>query len=72
MIKYKNFSGKSNVESYEIGEDYIKVKFNQTAKIYTYSHVKAGIKHVEELKRLANLGQGLNSYIMKNVREKYD
>ena len=72
MPLYNNLSGNSNVYAYEIGIDYIRVQFNGTAKVYQYRYVKAGSYHVEQMKYLAQLGRGLNSYIMKNVRLSYD
>lgn len=72
MEKYKNLNGNSNVDQFEIGDDYISVKFSKTTKIYTYSYDKAGEYHVEELKQLARRGSGLNSYIMRKVKDLYD
>ena len=69
---YKNNDGDSGVESYEIGDDYIAVKFYNTAKIYIYSYRKAGINHVERMKELAASGDGLNSYINTFCRYLYD
>lgn len=41
MRKYRNISGESGVDSFEIGETYIKVKFKSKPRIYTYSHIRA-------------------------------
>lgn len=72
MNLYGNLNGNSNVEAYQIGNDYIDVKFGGTAKIYRYSYSSAGMSHVETMKKLARQGYGLNSYIMKNVRFGYE
>ncbi|MEA9415878.1 MULTISPECIES: hypothetical protein [unclassified Flavobacterium] len=73
MEIYTNKNGQSGVKSYEIGADYITVKFNRTAKPYKYSYLgKAGSKHVENMKHLAIKGAGLNSYINTHVKFKYD
>ena len=72
MYKYKNINGNSNVEAYAIGSDYIEVKFNNTSKLYRYSYVSAGRGNVETMKRLAQQGCGLNSFIMRNVRFNYE
>lgn len=72
MVRYLNIGGNSNVEAYEIGVTYIRVKFFKTAKIYTYSYESAGIENVEYMKQLAIRGNGLNSFIMKNVRTQYE
>jgi hypothetical protein len=72
MNRYKNSGGNSGVNGYEIGEDISEVWFNGSAKSYTYSYGKAGRHHVENMKELAINGQGLNSYIMKNVAKLFD
>ncbi|MDA3885887.1 MAG: hypothetical protein PF638_09875 [Candidatus Delongbacteria bacterium] len=72
MESYANANGESNVESYSIGEDYIDVKFVGTGKIYRYSYRKAGQYHVDNMKKLARNGSGLNGYINTNVKFSYD
>jgi hypothetical protein len=72
MERYGNRGGDSGVSTYEIGSDYIKVKFSGNAKIYTYSYRRAGSVHVENMKRLAKSGSGLNAYINKYVKFAYD
>lgn len=72
MQRYKNLSGDSGVYAFEMGMDHIRVQFHRTSKIYRYSYYRAGMTHVEELKRLALIGRGLNSYIVRNVRFLYD
>lgn len=49
--------------------DYIEVRFFGNPVIYRYSYIKTGQAHVEEMKRLAIVGEGLNSYIGKNFRK---
>ena len=72
MERYRNSGGDSGVSSYEIGADYIKVKFSGTPRTYTYSYRKAGSSHVENMKKLAQSGNGLNSYINRYVKNLYD
>lgn len=61
MERYSNKSGNSGVTSYEIGESYIRVKFNGNPKIYQYSYDgRVGKTRVENMKRLARSGSGLN------------
>jgi len=72
MERYKNLGGDSGVSHYEIGSDYIDVKFSGTFRTYTYSYSKAGSSHVEQMKVLAIRGSGLNSYINKYVKYSYD
>ena len=71
MEKYRNSGGDSGVDSFEIGDDYIKVKFTGTFKTYRWSHIRAGKHHVDKMKVLARRGSGLNAYINSNVKFKY-
>lgn len=72
MKHYRNATGRSGVSSYETGADYITVKFYGTFRSYTYSYKRAGKIHVENMKRLAQHGSGVNSYINQYVKYKYD
>jgi hypothetical protein len=71
MEKYLNLSGKSGVEEFEIGADYIKVKFKNKPRIYTYNYNSAGQHHIEKMKTLARVGRGLSTYIARNIKDKY-
>lgn len=71
MERYANRGGNSGVRGYNIGEDYIDVMFS-TGAVYRYSYRSAGVAKVEEMKRLAVAGQGLNSYIMRHARFNYE
>ena len=71
MEFYKNMGGKSNIRAFSIGRDYIDVQFNG-GSTYRYSYRSAGKEKVEQMKRLAIQGCGLNSYIMRNARKDYE
>lgn len=75
MIDYKNLSGQSNVESFEIGENFIVVRFKTVGKdgcsTYKYSYASAEQDNIEQMKILANQGFGLNSFINIKVRKLY-
>ncbi len=71
MKRYANFGGNSSVRYYEYGDNYITVQF-KTGAPYTYSYSSAGAYNVENMKRLADSGQGLGSYIMRNCRKSYE
>jgi hypothetical protein len=62
MEYYSNLSGNSGVVRFEIGPDFIRVQF-QHGDIYLYTYQTAGGANIEEMKRLALQGQGLNSFI---------
>lgn len=72
MKNYTNLVGNSNVQSYEIGDHFIAVKFNGANKIYVYSYSSAGAKNVDLAKELAEKGFGLNSHIMLNMRADFE
>jgi len=72
MQIYKHLAGDSGVSGYKIEDTSITVWFTGTSKSYTYSYQSAGQHHIEEMKRLAVRGDGLNAYINRNVKFKYD
>ncbi|MCK9399183.1 MAG: hypothetical protein M0Q51_04185 [Bacteroidales bacterium] len=72
MEKYLNKSGNSPITHYEIGIDFIIVRF-KGGKDYIYSYKgKAGKYNVDIMKSLAVRGSGLSAYITKNVKYSYD
>lgn len=71
MQIYRNIGGNSNIRAFSIGEDYIEVQFNG-GLLYRYSYEVTGIDRVEQMKRLAKDGCGLNSYINRYVRKDYE
>ena len=72
MVKYLNLHGDSNVKCYEIHNEYIDVIFNNTPYVYRYSNIKPGANDLNNLKKLAVQGYGLNEYINRNVRKNYE
>ena len=70
--KIFGLDGDSGVVGYEIGDTFIRVQFDRTFKIYTYSYRSAGIDRVEDMKGLARSGDGLNSYIMRYAKKLYE
>ena len=71
MQRYANFGGHSSIYGYEIEPTRIRVMFSD-GTVYSYSYASAGINNVERMKQLAMSGQGLNSFIMRNVRNSYE
>ena len=72
MQPYADIDNDSGVVGYEIGDTFITVWFDGTARSYTYSYAHAGQAHVERMKQLARAGDGLNAYINEHVKYKYD
>jgi len=71
MERYKNVGGDSGVTGYEIGSDYIRVQFSD-GSVYLYTYASAGSNNIEQMKKLAIAGRGLNSFINRNVRKSYE
>lgn len=71
MPTYQNLGGDSGVASFEIFEDAIEVTFTSGA-CYRYTDESAGAANIARMKSLALAGQGLNSFIQRNVRKLYD
>ena len=71
MYRYRNLNGNSNVIAYDIGDDYVDVMFSG-GSVYRYSYSSAGDADIERMKQLAAQGYGLNSFIMKHCRYKYE
>ncbi len=72
MEKYKNLSGKSEVNTFEIDseDDAITVKF-KTDGTYVYNYQSTGASNIEKMKTLALKGKGLNSFISRFVKQRY-
>jgi Fic family protein len=70
LQRYRNFSGISGVEAFEIGPDFIAVRFRND-KTYLYDYTSPGEQDVEQMKILALRGAGLGTYISQHVRERY-
>ena len=70
MDLYKNLSRTSGVAKYQIAPEAITVEFNDGA-MYEYDYRSAGDRNVEEMKRLAVRGLGLNSFINLYVKKGY-
>ncbi len=71
MKKYKNTSGDSGVMHYEIGADFIKIRFQHSPEIYMYNYEIPGKSVVEKMKALAKDGKGLSTFIAQVVRDNY-
>ena len=65
MQHYIDSDNNSNICAYDYGDDYIIVEFKDGSQ-YKYTYGSAGVSDIEEMKRLADCGDGLNSFISKN------
>ena len=75
MEIYANKNGDSGVARYQVGDSHIIIEFkpNKYSKdtFYKYTYVSAGQVAVEEMRRLAEQGHGLHSYITTKVKKGY-
>ncbi len=71
MKKYANLSHRSGIDAYQLASDHIQVRFT-SGKTFTYSYTSAGKQHIEQMKKLAVAGTGLNTYINKYVKDLYE
>ena len=71
MERYRNIDGDSGVAAYEIGPDYIRVQFKDSS-VYLYTYASAGSHNIDQMKKLAAAGDGLNAFINRNVRKSYE
>lgn len=70
MERYMNLGGDSGVFAYELDDESITVQFKD-GSIYLYTSQSAGPGNLAEMQRLAQVGQGLNSFISRVVRTGY-
>ena len=69
MQKYVDKNGDSGISDYEYDNNQIKIKF-KFGKTYTYPSSKVGLTHFNNMRKLADAGDGLNAYINTNPEVK--
>jgi hypothetical protein len=65
MKRYKDLNNDSGISAYEYNETSIRVQF-KTGEIYEYPESIIGARHLNIMKSLADSGDDLNAYIMRN------
>ena len=65
MTPYRRISPDAGVTEYEIGDDFVRVRFKEPA-IYKYTTASAGEGSIATMKALAIAGKGLSTYIAQN------
>jgi hypothetical protein len=71
MEVYLDVDGDSGVEAYEVGGGFIRVRFKSGTE-YLYTDKSAGAENIEEMKRRAAAGDGLNAFIIRYVKNSYE
>lgn len=70
MTPYRTAAGDSGIAAYACGPRWIDIRF-QRGGTYRYDDRHPGRLHVLEMQRLAEAGDGLNTYINQHVRDDY-
>jgi hypothetical protein len=65
MKPYRDVDGDSGVSAYEYGDEWIRVRFKHGGT-YEYRASSIGLSHLNAMKRLADSGDGLATYINTN------
>lgn len=71
MTRYSNLSGTSGVRAYQLETTAILVEFKDRTQ-YRYSYASAGVANVEHMKRLAEAGRGLATFIRQSAYGLYE
>jgi hypothetical protein len=71
MRNYANLSGDSGVSGYDIGAAGVIVRFVDGTR-YRYTAASAGAANLKEMKRLAEAGRGLSTFIATVVKDGYE
>lgn len=70
MEDYKNTSGDSGIKAYEILDQAIKILFTDDS-IYLYTYESSGKSAIEIMKKLANKGIGLTTFINQQIKDNF-
>ena len=70
MTPYRAGEDDSGIVAYACGPDWIDIRFRHGGT-YRYDDRHPGALHVMEMQRLAEAGDGLNTYINQHVRDDY-
>ncbi len=72
MRIYTDLNGDSGISAYDYGDEWIRIQFKHGGT-YEYRLAGIGSSHLNNLKRLADSGDGLNTYLNQNqdVRKGY-
>ena len=71
MQPYGSRARQHGVLSYDIGPDSIDVEFT-SGWIYRFSYSNPGALRVERMKKLAQSGKGLSTFISKHVKNRFE
>lgn len=70
MKRYRNLDGNSGVAAYECGDGFIRIRF-VNGETYEYTDEVTGRAHVANMRKLAQAGLGLATYVSRFVHDAY-
>lgn len=70
LQRYAGAGHDAGVLAYGSGRGFIVIQFGDR-RTYLYTHAQPGRAHVEAMKKLAESGSGLTTYINRHVRANY-
>jgi len=68
MKFYENRSRTSPIVAYDFGENSITIKFVD-GSVYLYTYDNAGNANVEQMKKYAGIGHGLNGFLTRFLKK---
>lgn len=71
MRSYQSLNHNTGVIAYQNGLDHIAVQFKD-GSIYLYTNKSAGMDSITQMKKLAEAGAGLTTFINKHVKDRYE
>ena len=71
MQRYANLRGDSGIAAFEIGSDFLRLRFVD-GSTYLYSRRRPGAVRLDVMKDLARRGEGLARFINQHVRDDYE
>ena len=71
MHPYQSSNHDTGVIAYQNGTDHIAVQFKD-GTVYLYTNKSAGSNSISQMKKLAEAGAGLTTYINQHVKDRYE
>jgi hypothetical protein len=71
MTPYANLAGDSGVDAFDIRRHGIDVRF-RSGEVYRYTIASARASHIRTMKRLAQAGEGLSTFISQLASDLYE
>jgi len=71
MHLYQSNNRDTGIIAYQSGTDHIAVQFKD-GTVYLYTNNSAGAAAINQMKKLAEEGAGLTTYINQHVKDRYE